>query len=72
MEDDDGELYDVSADYAHECLNEWEDVIHFLDDWKAGLFVVSMTEVLAMPAVLLVARRIHNHWISEARRDKGK
>ena len=70
MEDDDGELEDIDASYIRECLAEWLPMIQFFDDWEAGLFTVSLSEIQYMPCTTLVYRRIHKNWLNEARRRK--
>ena len=70
IEMDDGTLEDVSPEYVQECLREWETTISFLDDWEAGLFNVTLSEIQAMPHVALECRRIQREWLNARRREQ--
>jgi hypothetical protein len=70
IEMDDGTLEDVAPEYVHECLREWGPTISFFDDWEAGLFSVTLSEIQAMPCVTHECRRIHREWLNEQRREQ--
>ena len=70
IEYDDGESEDVATSYLRECLETWSDTIQFLDDWAAGLFTVSLTEMSLIPCTTLTYRRIHQHWLNDQKRRK--